>query len=103
MPSNPLVHLAWGPADAYTRFVSQLTLYLPDEVAARLEAEAQLAKKSLSAYVLERLEGSKTSTAARREAIAALYGSAEGLEATEDAPPDEPLAFDEPRPKRKRA
>lgn len=69
--------------------MAQLTLYLPDDVAERLRAEARRAKKSLSAFVVERLSPERSSKDARRERLAALYGSATLPEAADDPPPDE--------------
>jgi len=69
--------------------MAQLTLYLPDDVATRLKREARRVKKSLSAYVVERLEGGREPTQARREMLRSLYGSCQLPEVIKDAPLDE--------------
>lgn len=69
--------------------MAQLTLYLPDDVAARLRAEARRAKKSLSALVVERLSADEGEHQARLERLAALYGSCALPDVPDDPPPDE--------------
>lgn len=69
--------------------MAQVTLYLPDEVAARLKKEARKAKKSLSAFVTERLAGGVEEPGARAKRLRALFGSCALPAIIEDAPLDE--------------
>ena len=68
--------------------MAQVTLYLPDEIASRLKRDARKAKKSLSAYVAERLGKSAEPAGARQRKLRALYGSCQ-LPGIEDPPLDE--------------
>lgn len=68
--------------------MAQITLYLPDEVARRIRAEAKKAKVSVSAYMAS-LATAKLSPHAWPPGFAQLFGSWEGdFPPVEDAPPD---------------
>lgn len=71
--------------------MAQLTLYLPDAVAARIRKEAKRAGKSLSAYMADLATGGKRSSG-WPVGFARLYGACE-LPAIEDPPADEPDAL----------
>ncbi len=69
--------------------MSQVTIYLPDDLAGSLRKEARRAGKSLSAYIadLARRKPKKTGWPA---GFGRLYGACRGdLPEIEDAPPDE--------------
>jgi len=66
--------------------MSQLTLYLPDELIKRLKSGARRAKKSLSSYVSELLVA-RDRPAQWPDAFRSLYGSCGGsLPGIEDGP-----------------
>jgi hypothetical protein len=69
--------------------VAQVTIYVPDPVAKRLRAAARRAQKSVSAYIVDRLE-QRDPHAAWPEGFAELFGSCQGdLPEVEDLPADE--------------
>jgi hypothetical protein len=69
--------------------VPQLNLYVSDSLARTLRAAARKAGKSLSAYVVQRLEGRPTRSA-WPPGFLELAGTWEGpLAEPEDPPPDE--------------
>ena len=69
--------------------VAQITLYVPDDIARRLRADARRAKKSLSAYVSDLAAGKRERGFPKW--FLALEGSADGtLIGPDDPPPDEP-------------
>jgi hypothetical protein len=69
--------------------VAQLTLYLPDDVAARLRRDARKAKKSLSAFVAERLGSEASHESRRAEKLRELFGTCDLPDVVDDAPLDE--------------
>lgn len=73
----------------YEYSMSQLTIYLPDAVAAKARQEARRAKKSVSAYIADLVRGSKK----EGRDIASLLGSAPDFEFVDD---DDLLALDDP-------
>lgn len=69
--------------------MSQITIYIPDDIARQLKRAARKAKKSLSAYLVDlaRPAGDKPWP----ESFFKLQGSCAGsLAAPDDPPPDEP-------------
>ena len=69
--------------------VAQITLYVPDNVARKLKADARKAKKSLSAYIADLAAGRRERRAFPKWFFE-LAGSSEGtLDVPEDPPPDE--------------
>ena len=72
----------------YTFHMAQITLYLPDAVAARIRNEAKRSGKSLSAYMAELATGGVPASG-WPVGFARLYGSCELPPAIEDAPPAE--------------
>jgi hypothetical protein len=69
--------------------VAQITLYVPDDIARKLRADARRAKKSLSAYVSDLATGRRERAFPRW--FLALEGSSDGtLVVPDDPPPDEP-------------
>jgi len=69
--------------------VAQVTIYVPAPVAARLRAAARRAHKSVSAYVVDRLEP-HDQHAAWPAGFAELFGSCRGeLPEVDDLPADE--------------
>lgn len=74
----------------YLEHMSQLTIYLPDELAASLRRDAKKAGKSLSAYMAELATGQQRRRAGWPEGFNRLYGACRGeLIDAEDPPPDE--------------
>ncbi|HVV83798.1 MAG TPA: hypothetical protein VHE35_12070 [Kofleriaceae bacterium] len=71
--------------------MAQITLYLPDAVAARIRAAAKRAGKSLSGYMTELATGGAP-RAGWPQGFTRLYGSCD-LPAIDDVPPDEPEAL----------
>ena len=70
--------------------MSQLTIYLPDDLAASLRRDAKRAGKSVSAYVADLATGRRGDKAHWPEGFARLYGACRGeLVEPEDPPPDE--------------
>lgn len=70
--------------------MAQLNLYVPDDVARKLRGEARKAKKSLSAYVLERVVGGEATGGGWPREFLALAGTWEGpFPEPEDPPPEE--------------
>ncbi|HEY6477914.1 MAG TPA: ribbon-helix-helix protein, CopG family [Polyangia bacterium] len=70
--------------------MSQLTIYLPDELAASLRRDAKKAGKSLSAYMAELATGQRRGKGGWPEEFNRLYGACRGeLVEAEDPPPDE--------------
>ena len=67
--------------------MAQLTLYVPDALAARLRRDAKRSGKSLSAYVVELTTGGKPSSG-WPTGFGRLYGSC-ALPERDDPPPDE--------------
>jgi hypothetical protein len=68
--------------------MSQLTIYLPDEVARRVQGAARRARKSVSAYVASLVDPARKKPDQRRKRLLALYGSWEGTApALSDPPP----------------
>jgi hypothetical protein len=73
--------------------MSQVTIYLSDELAASLRRDARRARKSLSAYVAELASKKPGKGRGRPQGFEALYGSCRGeLPEVDDPPPDEPAA-----------
>lgn len=70
--------------------MAQLTIYLPDDVEKDLRRRARVAKKSLSAYVVDLARGPKRKSGWPKN-FAKLAGSWEGeFPIPDDPPPDEP-------------
>jgi hypothetical protein len=70
--------------------VAQLNLYVPDDIARKLRLAAKKAKKSLSAYVLERVVEGKAAPRGWPKEFLELEGSWEGrFHEPEDPPPSE--------------
>jgi hypothetical protein len=70
--------------------VAQLNLYVPDDIARKLRLAARKAKKSLSAYVLERVVEGKGALHGWPKEFLDLEGSWEGrFREPEDPPPRE--------------
>ncbi len=74
----------------YLEHMSQLTIYLPDELAASLRRDAKKAGKSLSAYMAELATRRGRGKAVWPQEFNRLYGACRGeLVEPEDPPPDE--------------
>jgi hypothetical protein len=77
-----------GKYTSILAYVAQITLYVPDDIARKLRADARRAKKSLSAYVSELAAGKREPGFPKW--FLALEGSARGtLVVPDDPPPDE--------------
>lgn len=73
----------------YTWFMAQVTLYLPEEVAAELKRQARQARKSLSALVAERLRPKQAKERWPKDFLGTL-GSWEGkFPRIPDEPPED--------------
>lgn len=71
--------------------MAQLTIYLPEDVEKALRRRARVAKKSLSAYVVDLARGPDKKTTGWPKGFAKLAGSWEGdFPIPDDPPPDEP-------------
>ncbi|HEX4621813.1 MAG TPA: hypothetical protein VH208_09630 [Myxococcaceae bacterium] len=70
--------------------MAQVTIYLPDPVAREVKAAARRARKSLSAYVTERLKPRSERRPAWPKDFVAVLGTWEGaFPKLEDPPPGE--------------
>lgn len=70
--------------------MSQVTIYLPDELHREVKAKAKESGKSLSAFMADLARDALRIEA--KQKLESLFGSCEGLEVVEDTPPD-PVEF----------